>query len=60
MRDQIKLQYGPLGKALDKRAKIIDDQGEKQIKAIKEQRHVKPIKKYAFDDEDSPWISKQK
>ena len=33
---------------------------EKQIKTIQNQRHVKTIKKYAFHDEDSPWISKQK
>ena len=32
---------------------------KKQLKAIQDQRHVKIIKKYAFDDEDSPWISRQ-
>ena len=32
---------------------------KKQVKAIQDQRHVKIIKKYAFDDEDSPWISRQ-
>ena len=34
--------------------------GEKQIKAIQDQEHVKTIKKYDYDDEDSPLISKQK
>ena len=60
MIEQIKFQYGPLGKALEKQTKTIEDQGEKQIKAIQDQRNVKTIKKYAFNDEDSPWISKQK
>ena len=60
MIEQIKFQYGPLGKALEKQTKTIEDQGEKQIKAIQDQRHVKTIKKYAFDSEDSPWISKRK
>ena len=34
MIEQIKFQYGPLGKALEKQTNIIKDQGEKQIKAI--------------------------
>ena len=33
---------------------------EKQIKAIQDQRQVKTIKKHSFDDEDTPFISKQK
>ena len=33
---------------------------KKQIKAIQDQGHVKTIKKYDYDDEDSPLISKQK
>ena len=40
--------------------KTIEDQGKKQIKAIQDQRHVKTIKKYDYDDEDSPLILKQK
>ena len=32
---------------------------KKQVKAIQDQRHVKIIKKYAFDDEDTPWILRQ-
>ena len=48
-----------MGKAFEKQIKTIEDQGEKQIKAIHNQKRVKTIKKYASDDEDSPWISKQ-
>ena len=36
------------------------DEGQKQIKAIQDQGQVKTIKKYAYDSEDSPFISKQK
>ena len=39
---------------------MIEDQGEKQIKAIQGQGHAKTIKKYDYNDEDSPLISKQK
>ena len=58
--EQAKFTYSPLGKAFEKQIKTIEDQGEKQIKAIQNQGQVKTIKKYASDDEDSPWISKQK
>ena len=40
--------------------KTIEDQGEKQIKTIQDQGQVKTIKKYTFDDKDTPLISKQK
>ena len=40
--------------------KAIEDQGEKQIKTIQDQGQVKTIKKYTFDDKDTPLISKQK
>ena len=57
--EQAKFTYSPLGKALEKQIKtMIEDQGEKQIKAIHDQGRVKTIKKYASDDEDSPWISR--
>ena len=49
-----------MGKAFEKQIKMIEDQGEKQIKAIQDQGHVKTIKKYDYDDEDSLLISKQK
>ena len=58
--EQAKFTYSPLRKAFEKQIKITEDQGEKQIKAIQNQRPIKTIKIYAFDDEDSPLISKQK
>ena len=40
--------------------KTIEDQGERQIKAIQNQENIKTIKKYTYDDEDTPLISKRK
>ena len=60
MIEQANFTYYPLGKAFEKRIKTTEVQGEKQIKAIQNQGQVKTIKKYAYDDEDSPLISKQK
>ena len=47
--EQSRFTYSPLGKAF-----------EKQIKAIQDQGQVKTIKKYYYDAEDTPYISKQK
>ena len=58
--EQAKFTYSPLGKAFEKQIKTIEDQGEKQIKAIQDQGQVKTIKKYIYDNEDIPLISKQK
>ena len=58
--EQAKFTYCPLGKAFEKQIKTIEDQGEKQIKAIQDQGQVKTIKKYDYDAEDTPFISKQK
>ena len=58
--EQARFTYSPLGKAFEKQIKTTEDQGEKQIKAIQDQGHVKTIKKYAHDAEDTPFISKQK
>ena len=58
--EQARFTYSPLGKAFEKKIKTIEDQGEKQIKVIQDQGHVKTIKKYAYDAEDTPFISKQK
>ena len=55
--EQAKFTYSPLVKAFEKQIKTIEDQGEKQIKAIKDQ---KQIKKYDYDVENTPFISKQK
>ena len=60
MIEQAKFTYSPLGKTFKKQIKTIEDQGEKQIKAFQNQGKVKTIKKYAYDDEDSPLILKQK
>ena len=60
MIEQAKFTYSPLGKAFEKQIKTIEDQGEKQTKAIQNQEQVKTIKKYTYDDEDSPLFSKQK
>ena len=49
-----------MGKAFEKEIKTTEDQGEKQIKAIQDQGQVKTIKKYTYDAEDTPLISKQK
>ena len=59
IKEQAKFTYSPLGKAFKKQIKTIEDQGEKQIKAV--QGKIKTIKKYAYNNkEDSPLISKQK
>ena len=34
--EQVKLTYSPLGKVFEKQIKIIEDQGQKQIKAIQD------------------------
>ena len=49
-----------MGKASEKQIKTIEDQGQKQIKALQDQGQVKTIKKYTYDDEDTPLISKHK
>ena len=41
--EQTKLTYSPLGKPFEKQIKTIEDQGEKQIKAIQNQEQVKTI-----------------
>ena len=58
--EQTKFTYSPLGKTFEKQTKTIEDQGEKQIKTIQDQGQVKTIKKYDYDAEDTPFISKQK
>ena len=58
--EQGKFTYSPLEKAFEKQIKKIEDQREKQIKAIQDQGQLKTIKKYDYDSEDTPFISKQK
>ena len=42
--EQGRFTYSPLGKAFEKKIKTIEDQGEKQIRAIQNQGQVKTIK----------------
>ena len=49
-----------MGKPFEKQIKTIEVKGEKQIKAIQDQGHVKTSKKYHYNDEDIPLILKQK
>ena len=58
--EQAKFTYSPFGKAFEKEIKTIEDHGERQIKAIQNQGEIKTIKKYTYDNEDSPLIPKQK
>ena len=58
--EQAKFTYSPLEKAFEKQIKKVEDQREKQIKAIQDQGQLKTIKKYDYDSEDTPFISKQK
>ena len=58
--EQAKFTYSPLGKAFEKQIKTIEDQGKKQVEAIQNQGQVETIKKYDYDNDDSPLISKQK
>ena len=58
--EQARFTYSPLGKTFEKQIKTIEDLEEKQIKAIDGQGQIKRIKKYAYDADDAPLISKQK
>ena len=58
--EQARFTYSPFGKAFEKQIKTIETQGEKQIKAIQDHGQVKTIKKYDYDTEDTPFVSKQK
>ena len=58
--EQAKFTFSPLGKTFEKQIKTIQDQWEKQIKAIQDQGQVKTIKKYDYNADDTPFISKQK
>ena len=59
---QARFSYSPLGKAFEKQIKTIEDQGEKQVEALNTLKSHKnsTIKKYSYDDDDTPLISKQK
>ena len=55
-----KFNYSPLGKAFEKQTKAIEDQGEKQIKAMQDKRPIKSIEKFTYDINDSPIVLKEK
>ena len=44
--EQDKFIYSPLGKAFEKQTKTIEDQREKQLKAIQDKRPIKSIEKF--------------
>ena len=60
--EQTKLTYSPLGKAFDKQIKTIEDRGKKQVDALNTLKSDNKItiKKYTYDPNDTPFISKQK
>ena len=60
--EQTKFTYSPLGKAFDKQIKAIEDQGKKQVDALNTLKSDDKItiKKYTYDSNDIPFISKQK
>ena len=55
--EQAKLTYSPLGRAFEKQMPTIEDQGEKEIKALEE--HGKQLVKYS-DEKESLTHLKQK
>ena len=60
--EQTKFTYSPLGKVFDKQIKKIEDQGKKQVDALNTLKSDNKItiKKYTYDPNDTPFISKQK
>ena len=58
--EETKFTYSPLGKAFDKQIKTIEDQGKKQVDALNTLKSDKKItiKKYTYDPNDTPFISK--
>ena len=57
---QARFTYSPLGKRFWKTLKTIEDEEEKQIKAIQGQGQGKTIKKFNHDVDHTPLIWKQK
>ena len=47
---QAKFTYSPLGKALEKQIKTIEDQGKKQVKAIQDNKQLININKDDYKD----------
>ena len=59
IREQAKFTYSPLGKAFKKQIKIIEKQGEKQIKSFEEHRK-QLVKSNLFAKENNLPASNQK
>ena len=51
---QVKFTYSPLGKALEKQGKIIEDQGKKQVKAIQDNKQIVNINDDDYKDKLLP------
>ena len=58
--EQAKFTYSPLGKVFEKQTKTIENQGEKQIKAMQDKRPIKSIEKFTDDINDSSIVLKEK
>ena len=58
--EQAKFTYSPLEKAFEKQTKTIEDQGEKQIKAIQNKDFNKSIEKAKYDSDGDLAILRQK
>ena len=56
--EQAKFTYSPLGKAFEKQTKTIEDQGEKQIKAINESSIKEYIPENILNDEAKKELDK--
>ena len=48
--EQAKFTYSPLVKAFEKQTKTIEDQGEKQIKAVQDKGPIKSIEKFTYEE----------
>ena len=51
--EQAKFTYSPLGKAFDKQIKTIEDQGKKQVDALKGLKPKEQTDAITYDDEES-------
>ena len=53
---QAKFNYSPLGKALEKQRKTVEDQGEKQVDALKASKKLPSIKDFVPTEKFNPEI----
>ena len=58
--EQAKFTYSPLGKAFENQTETIEDQGEKQIKAIEDKEPIKSMEQFTYNINDSPLVLKEK